>query len=401
MLNLVTENKLDEWVSSNQEAAKGVVVNLIYRLVAASCPNPIDRRFPLGDSLNQEGADGILNVNEGFRPFVPDGHSFWQIGTGTKPQSKISNDYAKLIRRVSKETRQRATFVFVTPRSDKSVKRYGWEKVTQENWIEKYQGDGEWKNRRIIDGTRLIDWVHQFPAVELWLAEQISASGLKHVRTLESHWEATRTGGAFSLHPCLFLNNRDDACQMLQNAIDENGQHVRLVTRFPSQAVDFVSAYVASLEKQRQVEVFGRSLVMPDLKEWNILCDQFRGSGLILVADASLDLEDETGSIALQRAQGAGYTVIYHSLPGGAPNEMSVSLKSPKGDQTREALIESGYKEQRAEQLSRKSQRNLSQLLHIIKGAHKQNRDIDSVRSRSCSHCPSNRIMEKQLGGRS
>ena len=366
MLNIVTENKLDEWVSSNQETAKEVVVNLIYRLVAASCPNPIDRRFPLGDSLNQEGADGILNVNERFLPFVPDGHSFWQIGTGTRPQSKISDDYAKLIKRVSKGTRQEASFVFVTPRSDKSVKKYGWEKVTQDEWIEKHRGDGEWKDRRIIDGTRLIDWVHQFPAVGLWLAEQISASGLKHVRTLESHWEATRTAGTSLLLPSLFLNNRDDACQNLQDAVGGNSQRVRLVTRFPSQSVDFVSAYVASLEEQRRIEVFGRSLVIPDLEEWNTLCDQFQGSNLVLVADATLDMEDESGGIALQRAQGAGHTVIYHSLPGGSSNEMSVILKSPKGDQTREALIESGYKEQWAEQLSRKSQRNLSQLLHII-----------------------------------
>ncbi len=368
MLTIITENKLDEWVSRNQEAAKGTVVELVYRLVAASFPNPIDRRFPLGDSLNQRGADGILNVGEGLPPFVPGGHSFWQIGTGTRPQSKISDDYAALNMHVSKKTRQKATFVFVTPRSDKSVRKYGWKKVNQDKWIEKHRDDGEWKDRRIIDGTRLIDWVHQFPAVELWLAEQISASGLKHTRTLESHWEATRTAGTSLLSPSLFLNNRDDACQNLQDAVCGNNQQVRLITRFPSQSVDFASAYVASLEEQRRVEAFGRCLVISDLEDWNTFCNQFWGSDLVLVADVTLDMESETGRIALQRAREAGHTIIYHALPGGLPDELSVSLKSPKGDQTKEALMESGYTEPRADQLSRLCQRNLSQLLHIIQG---------------------------------
>src|SRR5271157_144274 len=79
---IVTENQLDEWVRGNARIAHGVVVELVWRLVAASSPRPKERRFPLGDSIGQPGPDGILDTDFGFDPFVPEGKSFWEIGTG-------------------------------------------------------------------------------------------------------------------------------------------------------------------------------------------------------------------------------------------------------------------------------------------------------------------------------
>jgi len=48
--SLLTENQLDEWVRSHARDAQGVIVGLVYRLVAAASPRPKERRFPLGDS---------------------------------------------------------------------------------------------------------------------------------------------------------------------------------------------------------------------------------------------------------------------------------------------------------------------------------------------------------------
>jgi len=79
---IITENQLDEWVRANAQKAQGVIVELVYRLVVASSPNPKERRFPLGDSIGQHGPDGLLNTDSPFDPFVPNGKSFWEIGTG-------------------------------------------------------------------------------------------------------------------------------------------------------------------------------------------------------------------------------------------------------------------------------------------------------------------------------
>lgn len=59
---IITENQLDEFVRANAEYAKGLIVELVCRLVCASAPNPRKRRFPLGDSIGQSGPDGILDT---------------------------------------------------------------------------------------------------------------------------------------------------------------------------------------------------------------------------------------------------------------------------------------------------------------------------------------------------
>ena len=93
---IITENQLDEWVRANSTKAQGVIVELVWRLVAASCPRPKERRFPLGDSIGQPGPDGVLDTDFDFNPFVPVGRSYWEIGTGDKAGDKATSDYKKL-----------------------------------------------------------------------------------------------------------------------------------------------------------------------------------------------------------------------------------------------------------------------------------------------------------------
>ena len=73
--HIVNESQLDAWVRGNATVAQGKIVELVWRLVCASCPKPTHRRFPLGDSIGQHGADGCLETAMGFNPFVPEGKS--------------------------------------------------------------------------------------------------------------------------------------------------------------------------------------------------------------------------------------------------------------------------------------------------------------------------------------
>jgi hypothetical protein len=95
---LISENQLDEWVRGNARDAQGTIVELVWRLVAASSPRPKERRFPLGDSIGQPGPDGSLDVDYPFDPFVPEGRSYWEIGTGIDAGAKATSDLALGIR---------------------------------------------------------------------------------------------------------------------------------------------------------------------------------------------------------------------------------------------------------------------------------------------------------------
>ena len=369
MLYIVSEALLDEWVRGNVEKAPGLVTDLVYRLIAASCPNPIDRRFPQSDSINQAGPDGVLSVDDAYEPFVPRGHSYWELGSGERSQQKASEDYRNCTQRVPRETRKVSTFVFVTPRSGKSDWQYAWKRESQNRWIEERRKRKEWKDVRVIDGTKLIDWIRHFPAIESWLAIQMSSPQMKHVKSPENMWKLTESfGQPHSLVPNLFLSNRDDACQSLQEVFDGKMSHLRIVTRYPSQVVDFVCAYLASLQTEHRAYFGSRCLIISDISAWNTICEMTFGERLFLITDSALDLNGKSGNSAIQKARNAGHSVVFHAPFGGMPSDSDVNLKSPKSHQIKEDLLKSGLSEQKAQTLAYRCGRNLNYLLRQLQG---------------------------------
>jgi len=365
MLMLLTENQLDEWVRGNSRGAQGVIVELVWRLVAASCPKPHERRFPLGDSIGQHGPDGILDTDLGSEPFVPEGRSFWEIGTGVRAGDKATTDYRDLTAAIPEEIRSESTFVFVTPLSGRREWEYTWREDAQAAWLEERRKKGEWKDVRIIDGTKLIDWVHQFPAVELCLAQKVSGVLAKHIEMPEQSWNVVRSiGEPPPLTPDLFLVNRDEAISKLKEVFDGNTMQLRLTTHYPDQVVDFVSAYLASLDNESRIDAVGRCLIVSGVDSWNTICSQYRN--LILIADAALDLSGSTGIKLIQEARRAGHAVIFGAPHGGIPDPTSVPFTMPHSHQIQEALKKAGYSEERARTLAQKSAGNLGSLLRLL-----------------------------------
>lgn len=192
---IITENQLDEWVRGNARDAQGVIVDLVWRLVAASSPQPNERRFPLGDSIGQHGPDGLLDVDLAFDPFVPEGRSFWEIGTGLKAGDKATSDYGGLVSALPEIIRLASTFVFVTPLSGRRDWEHTWKEDAQGVWLEERRAKREWRDVRVIDGTKLIDWIHQFPPVELWLAQRTIGLPVQQLDTPEQRWSLVRSIG--------------------------------------------------------------------------------------------------------------------------------------------------------------------------------------------------------------
>ena len=192
---LVTENTLDEWVRGHSRDAQGVIVELLWRLVAAAAPRPKDRRFPLGDSIGQHGPDGFLDVDLGVGPFVPEGPSYWEVGTGLNAGDKATSDYSDLTTATPLDVRKASTFVFVTPLSGRRDWEGSWKPNSQLDWIDRRLKLADWKDVRAIDGTKLVDWLHSYPAVELWLAQQMGLGVIGQIDTLGQHWALTESIG--------------------------------------------------------------------------------------------------------------------------------------------------------------------------------------------------------------
>lgn len=358
---LVTENQLDAWVHANSKDAQGVIVELVYRLVAASCPRPRERRFPLGDSIGQHGPDGFLDTALDFLPFVPEGKSFWEIGTGQEAGRKATKDYGDLVREIPQEVRGSSSFVFVTPRSGLRDWEYSWKPDAQARWLEERRKRDEWRSVEIIDGSRLIDWLKQFPAVEVWLAG-IMGLPVHEMQTPEQRWAELRTiGEPPPLSPEVFLANRDDARVKLAEVFDGNTLQLKIDTHFPRQVADFLCAHLALLVGDQGDEAKARCLIVSGSMAWNALCAMREKH--ILVADFEFDEDDAR---LLERARKAGHIVVFGGQPGGVPHPNRVSLHNPKPYQLEEALRNAGYNPERARTLAQKSGGNLSSLLRCL-----------------------------------
>lgn len=92
----------------------------------------------------------------------------------------------------------------------------------------------------------------------------------------------------------VFLVNRDFACAKLKEVFNENLMQLKLSTYFPDQVVNFVSAYVANMDEEEQLEVVGLSIVISDSDTWNAIVTQQREKHF-LVADFDLNLVEEAG----------------------------------------------------------------------------------------------------------
>jgi len=362
---ILTENQLDEWVRGNARDAQGVIVELIWRLVAASCPAPLERRFPLGDSIGQHGPDGVLHVNLSFDPFVPEGRSFWEVGTGLKAGDKATSDYKDLVDAIPENIRRQSSFVFVTPLSGRRDWEHTWKEDAQGRWIEDRITRNEWAEVRVVDGTKLIDWIHQFPAVELWLANIIIGLPLQAIETPDQRWNLIRSiGEPPSLMPRVFLIGRDEACSKIHEVFVGNAVQLKLSTRYPDQVVDFVSAYLAEQSEEFRVDAAGRCLVVSTVEGWKALSAQ--REKLFLIADSGLDLSGVSGTKLIQMARRAGHAVIFGGAAGGIPDPASASLHNPRSQEVKEALTHSGYGEERARTLAQKCAGNLGSLLRCL-----------------------------------
>ena len=359
---IITENQLDEWVRGNAQIAQGLIVELIYRLVAASSPKPKERRFPLGDSIGQPGLDGVLDTDFGLDPFVPEGRSYWEIGTGINAGDKATSDYKYLTGTTPEEIRRESTFIFVTPLSGRRDWDYTWEPDAQATWINHRQKRNEWKYVRVLDGTCLVDWLKHYPSVELWLAIKMGLP-VQKIETLEQHWAILRDiGSPPPLISDVFLVNREAACAKIKEIFDDTTPRLRLDTHYPQQMPDFVAACAESLDAESKMDVVGRCLVVSCADSLDAIISSLERH--ILVAD--FDLDDDVGTKLLVKAHRAGHSVIFRGSPGGIPDPNRAPLLNPRINQIKTALEKAGYSAERARILSQRCDGNLSSLLRLL-----------------------------------
>jgi hypothetical protein len=296
---------------------------------------------------------------------VPDGRSFWEIGAGLDARAKASSDYNDLTAIVPQNVREASSFVFVTPLSGRRDWENTWKEDGVATWVEERRNRNEWANVHVLNGASLIDWLYRFPAVERWLA-RVMGLKIDFIETLDARWETLRMiGSPPPLSQELFTASRESAVQKVQKlVIDRDGTQLKLDTRQPEQAADFISAYASSLPEEQRIEAIGRCLIVTQEDAWSGVCSL--NESHVLIAD--FDLESERGLKLIQSALNRRHAVIFAGMPGGVPHANRASLPMPDEYQIKAALEKAGYPKERSRMLANACRSDLNSLLRCLQG---------------------------------
>ena len=261
--HIVQADDLERFAFTRKSEA--AIPELIYLLVKQSISVVSVCRIPYGDAVNQPGCDGVVHTESGFLEFVPDGKSYWEVGTDANPRKKANDEYRKRTIKIPAEERAEATFVFVTPRYR------GWGEPEQSMWLQR-RNDSGWKSIRIIDGVKLADWLREFPSVGRWMAKQIELSeSLGGLSTPRDHWEnieAFTAADEPTVPPRLFLEGRGNACSSLQGLFEGKSPQLLLFAESRTDVADFVAAYIETLDKDTARNYAYRCIFVTNEDAW-------------------------------------------------------------------------------------------------------------------------------------
>jgi hypothetical protein len=207
---LITATDLDAWSRSRQ--AQGHLPSLIRAAVMGTVA-PESIRFPAAEGVGRPGFDGLVEVIGGAPPYVPDGLSVWEVGTGADPAGKAGTDYTKRTRQLAPEQRAHATFVFVTSRV--------WEHA--EAWAQRKAGGG-WRAVRALDADALALWLETLPGVRARFSEVLGRQpyGVTPLARWFQDWQEQTTP---ALPPDLLLAGRLPHARSLAAALTGAGEH--------------------------------------------------------------------------------------------------------------------------------------------------------------------------------
>ncbi|WP_426701524.1 hypothetical protein ACPPVV_00465 [Rhodanobacter sp. Col0626] len=251
--------QLEEFAA--KEPAKGLLPELVRRLIQASADGVGDVRFPSGESTFRPGADGLVQA-KGSPPYVPAGVSLWELSTEKQPHQKAKRDIEKRSKSGAQDAyldHKRADIAYVAL----SLRRWHGEKGQDRDEFEShYRSLGVWKDVKIIDADDLENWLDRSPSVSAWLARkmQIVSGGMKGI---EASWDHYSQGVTPAMSEKLLLLNRKEGAEALVQA-GMGGGVIRVKADSPSEAAAFVAAAILSMpnEDPRRSALLAKAVVI-------------------------------------------------------------------------------------------------------------------------------------------
>jgi len=263
-MNLISATDIKKWTGT--ASAQTHFSTLINKLVKASLdPKKIELiRFLGPDQMNLSGWDGTLKTSDSC-PFVPDGTSLWEFGTGQNPLTKASDDYKNRSKEPLGFVQHESTFIFATPHVLDSAKK--------DAWIREKSDEKIWKDVRIIDGIDLESWVEDCPAVCSWLATMLRIAQSGNFESGEVYWKKWTSHDRYKFSSKLVTAGRDNNVAELLQWLDSPPAKIAVQSTAKEESLAFILTVMASAEQAKSEELFSRCIIIRSSEEFDAICN--------------------------------------------------------------------------------------------------------------------------------
>ncbi len=333
---------LENWAGTLD--ARSRLPQLIRQLIHATIETPEYIDFPAEEGIGRRGWDGVVRTTSG-NAFVPVGQSVWEIGVSKNVKGKVTADF---------ETRTKEP-LGVEPKDTVyiAVTSHRWDGKNE--WCKEKNQLGIWKEVRVYDSSNLEQWLEIAPSVDAWFGRP------EGVSDLYEHWSNLKLIIGKELKPEVFLSTRTAQIESLKTGIIEKRSPITVEAASPDELIDFISAYIISLDEPGRDEIRASQFLIVDGKEaWHRLSESRYPLVLIPGTDLAVDSE------LLAKAYRHGHTVILWTELTNAPTNSRNRLSRIPPFELETALESSGFMRNEAKQLAEDSGGSLKVLKRRI-----------------------------------
>jgi len=108
---------------------------------------------------------------------------------------------------------------------------------------------------------------------------------------VEEHWANLSSLTKPSLKPEVFLISREKEIEILKEWLKGSPSSLAFETPSPTEVIDFLAAYTASLKDSERDQIESRMVIVEDKEAWHVLCAAH--NPLLLIPKQHLSIEAE------------------------------------------------------------------------------------------------------------
>lgn len=250
----ISDEDLKTW--SRRTDAREIFIDLVGDLIRATVGDPKKFRFPGQSAGTLRGFDGDLETTEAISR-VPAKESKWEFGTTSAGRAKAQEDYNKRTKATPPDVMARNAFVMVNLHS--------WDTPREPlvNWLGERNAEGNWREVHFIDGTSLVSWLEEKPAVAAKYARNVLEKAPKNgALSTDEFWQRYSSSFKPALTEQMLLCERNEEAEQLLQVLLGNPQNFTLGADTDEEVMAFAVAVIRTAPDETRRLLEDRTMIV-------------------------------------------------------------------------------------------------------------------------------------------